>query len=128
MNAKLQEFKKQVDELDLLSQVAQSEDEQNNLLNRRDAQPFDGEWVRVQKAVEQTGKNGEADITVVDEIRELTFKKAYQRTGNGEIAGYVSDDFELLSLAIEADYSDEWLDLLWREYQMGRFPHGDMGV
>ena len=126
MKVTLNEFKSQVAELNLLSQVAQSEDEQNAMLDSRDAQPFDGEWVRVYKAVEQFAKNSEFDTRVVDEIRELTFKKAHQNTGNGEIAGYVSDDFDLLSRAIVADYSDEWLDLLWAEYQTGRFPHGDL--
>jgi hypothetical protein len=126
MKVTLKEFKSQVAELNLLSQVAQSEDEQNAMLDSREAQPFDGEWLRVYKAVEQFAKNSEFDTRVVDEIRELTFKKAHQNTGNGEIAGYVSDDFDLLSRAIAADYSDEWLDLLWAEYQTGMFPHGDL--
>ena len=126
MNIRLQELRQLLTELSLLSDVAQSNDEQCALLDSRDAQPFDDEWVRVHKAVEHEKRASSLNIQIVDEIRELAFKKEYQNTGNGEIAGYVSDDFDLLARAIAVGYSDPWLELLWNEYHAGRFPHGDL--
>ena len=126
MNITLPELKQLLTELSLLSDVAQSDDEQCALLDSRDAQPFDDEWVRVHKAIEQEKRASSLNTAIEDEIRELAFKKAYQNTGNGEIAGYVSDDFDLLARAIAVGYFDPWLNLLWNEYQAGRFPHGDL--
>jgi hypothetical protein len=126
MNIILPELKQILAEISLLSDVAQSYDEQCALLDSRDAQPFDDEWVRVHKAIEQEKRGSSLNTAIEDEIRELAFKKAYQNTGNGEIAGYVSDDFDLLARAIAVGYSDPWLELLLDEYQSGRFPHGDL--
>ncbi|HVF84767.1 MAG TPA: hypothetical protein VM821_02210 [Abditibacteriaceae bacterium] len=130
MNTKLRQFEADVSQLDLLNNVAaSSEDEQNAMLDNRDRKPFDPEWVRVDQAVKQLETNQQLsneDKAAINELRETTFKKTYRVVENGELAGYVSDDFDLIARALIVDYHDAWLDALWMQYQTGNFPHGEL--
>lgn len=130
MNTELSQFKADVAQLDLLNNVAaSSEDEQNAMLDIRDQKEFEVEWLRVNQAVKQREESQQLsaeDKTAIDELREATFKKTYQVTSNGELAGYVSDDFDLIARALVVNYRDSWLDTLWMQYQVGDFPHGDL--
>lgn len=130
MNTKLRRFAEDVSKLNLLGNAStSSEDEQNAMLDNRDRKPFDPEWVRVDKAVKQLELDqqlSDEDKTAIDELRETTFKRTYQVVVNGELAGYVSDDFDLIARALVVDYRDAWLDALWAKYQTGDFPHGGL--
>lgn len=130
MNTKLRQLQHDVSRLALLKNIAaSSEDEQNAMLDKRDQKPFDSDWVKTNKAVKQLEAKqqlSDEDKTTIDELREATFKKTYQVTSNEELAGYVSDDFDLIARALVVDYYDEWLFALWTQYQNGDFPHGDL--
>lgn len=130
MNTKLRQLEADVAQLDLLNNIAaSSEDEQDDMLDVRDYQGFETEWLKVSQAVKQREESqqlSDEDKTAIDELREATFKKTYQVTGNGEISGCVSDDFDLIARALVVDYSDAWLDALWAKYQTGDFPHGGL--
>lgn len=126
MNENFHKFKARVDELDLLGLLTPALEEQNAMLRNRDAEPFDAAWVRAYNAVEEVERGRqlqEESENAIDELREKTFLRALHKTGHDEIAAYVADDFDLLARAVVADYSDDWLDWLWAEYQAGRFPH-----
>ena len=124
------EFNAQVRALDLLGKVDFSDaDVADDLIDARESDPFDSEWMRVYSAIQDIEVEAELQTknVVIDELREWAFKRAHGVSGNAEIAGYVSDDFELLARALQADWSDQWLGALWQEYRAGRFPCGDLG-
>lgn len=59
-------------------------------------------------------------------IREEAYKITYNATKSPELAGYISDDFGLISDALILNYSDEWLNALAKEYIKGRIPHNKL--
>ena len=123
------EFNLQARALDLLSEVDFSDaDFTDAMLDARDGEPFDREWMRCYSAVQDAEVEVELQTknVIIDELREWAFKRAYSISGNAEFAACVSDDFDLLARALQADYSDAWLGALWQFYREGRFPCGDL--
>jgi len=59
-------------------------------------------------------------------IQETVFKKVYEITSNGELAGYVSDDFELFGKAVVIDCKDNWLSAVFEQYCLDIFPTGEI--
>lgn len=110
--------------LDKLSQINYEELDIDDFLDQRDRDPFDSEWVRVYRALEEL-KKGKA----VEDTREIE-KKAYitvcEKAENDELAGYVSDDFGLIVDSKWLGYSDEWLDKLISCYENARIPCGEL--
>ena len=122
-------FSAQVRALDLLGQMDFSDANlADDLLDERERDPFDGEWMRVYSAVQDAEVEGELQTknVTIDELREWAFRRAYDISSHAEIAAYVADDFELIARALQADYSDEWLGALWQTYRAGRFPIGEL--
>lgn len=99
----------------------------DELLNNRDAAVFDVEWIRVYNAVESL-KNSinypEAEKENNAKIREQVFRMLYEFTSDSDLAGYVSDDFGLISDARLLEYTDLWLDKLVAYYEKGVIPSG----
>ena len=124
----ISELSAQVRALNLLSHVDFSGDNADDLLEARESDPFDSEWMRCYGAIQDAEVEAELQKTnvIIDDLREWTFKQAHGISGNAEIAGYVADDFELIARALQADWSDEWLGALWQEYRAGRFPCGEL--
>jgi hypothetical protein len=96
-------------------------------LDERDDSNFDDEWIRVfNKINELEMKNTiKSDLkNSIDRIREVSFKKAYEFTNNADLAGYVSDDMELIAKGILLEYQDKWLAAVYNLYKQKVFPHG----
>ena len=110
--------------LDLLSGLAPNPGEYDRVLAQREEPAFDAEWLRVYAAVQDLEVEGEIQKTnvVIDELSESAYRRVQQLTGNAELAGAVSDDFDLIARAIQVGYADEFLDELWEEYEAGRLP------
>ena len=126
---KVSEFNAQARALDLLGKTDFSDpDLADDLLDNRDGDPFDTQWLRVYSAVQDIEVEGELQTknVAIDELREWAFKRAHGISGNAEIAACVSDDFELIARALQIEYSDEWLGLLWQSYRKGYFPCGEL--
>lgn len=122
-------FSAQARALDLLGKVDFFRpDLADDLLDERESDSFDGEWMRVYSAVQDAEVEGELQTknVTIDELREWAFKRAHGISGHAEIAAAVSDDMELIARALQANYSDEWLGALWQTYREGRFPCGDI--
>lgn len=64
-------------------------------------------------------------LELIDKIREEAFRKTYRLTEESDLAGYVSDDFELFSKAIEWNDYNEWFNGLFERYVLGNFPCGE---
>ena len=126
----ISELSAQARALELLGQLDfKSPQVADDLLDARESRAFDREWIRCLSAVQDIEVEGELQTknVTIDELREWAFKRAYQVSGDAEIAAYVSDDFDLLARALQADYSDPWLAALWQCYRAGQFPCGDLG-
>jgi len=95
----------------------------DELLDARDSNPFDAEWVRVHELVTQHQLDASP---AVDDLRESTFKRAFAITESPDACGYMSDDFGLIADADRAGVSDAWLSALTAAYASGVLPHGEL--
>ncbi|MEE9338015.1 MAG: hypothetical protein V3U87_08050 [Methylococcaceae bacterium] len=99
----------------------------DEILDERDSDPFDSDWMSVSDEIEKIF----IDEEVIDElsiIQELSFKKTYDLTQNGELASYVSDDFELIAKALSIESHNLWISSLLDVYCSGRFPSGEINT
>lgn len=97
----------------------------DELLDLRDAKEFDEKWMEVYKHMECL-RDEIKDRKLINDIRKEAFFKANILSNSSELAGYVSDDFELISEALEIGYNDEWLNGLFNCYLSRTFPCGEM--
>lgn len=95
----------------------------NTLLDLREEAEFDTEWMRVYNMLKQKEVN---DIYKddINTICEKAYLAAYELSNSSDIAGYISDDFELISKAYIVGLNDEWLNALIRSYTEDEFPCG----
>lgn len=99
----------------------------DELLDLRDNKEFDDEWVRVFEKTKEYSIKSEA-VEQINEIRENVFKKIYDFTENSDLAGYISDDFDLMCRAYIVDLNDEWLAKVAHIYNEKRIPSGKILV
>ncbi|HDR9588585.1 hypothetical protein [Burkholderia stabilis] len=94
----------------------------DSALDRRDAGPFDAQWMAAFDATD--GDPGAAiDTPAVDALREKAFKLAFVASGNAGVAACVSDDIELIARSRLSGCIDGWPErILWDAYKDGRFP------
>jgi hypothetical protein len=121
----LESLKSFISEIRFMDYQVFDDEDFDNLLDLREKPDFEAEWLRVYEEIEEQQKMREiaSDVKVlIDTICEMAFKRAYSLTKNSEIAGYVSDDFELLAKAAVLNYQDSWLSALLLSYQNGQFP------
>lgn len=101
----------------------------DELLDNRELAVFDAEWIRVYNAVESL-KNAlnysDAERENNSKLREQVFRMIYEFTNDSDLAGYVSDDFGLISDARLLEYSDLWLDKMIACYEKGSIPCGSL--
>jgi len=99
----------------------------DEILDLRDENPFDAEWVRVDNAIEEK-KNyqgySDKEKQKADQYREAAFKKVYEFSENGELASYISDDFGFIFDSELTGYSDKWLEEMINSYRSLKIPCG----
>lgn len=95
-------------------------------LDERDAEPFDAEWMRVYRELKETTISAEQQ-ELLSEIGKAAFLRTMEVTRSSDLAGYISDDFDLLGRGLIANAADPWLNGLWRSYCEERFPCGELG-
>jgi hypothetical protein len=93
-------------------------------LDQRDAHAgSDSAWADVYKATELSWRDVPAEIyCLVDTIRKEAFLIVSRATAQHEIAGYVSDDFDLLCRCQILGIEHPLLNHLWQAYSCGSFP------
>lgn len=99
------------------------------ILDNRDNNPFDNEWVRVYNDIEElkTEKSyTDEDKKYSSDIREKAFTKIYELSDDGELAEYISDDFGLIADSQIVNYTDIWLENLISCYENATIPSGDL--
>jgi Tfp pilus assembly protein PilV len=111
----------------LLSSDYYSGQQTEALLDLRDADSeFDSTWANLSEQIEdlwQTRGFEDCTSSTLDEIRRTSFMLVSRATTQGEIAGYVSDDLELIVKAKLLAISHPFLDQLWHCYESGCFPY-----
>lgn len=90
------------------------------MLDSREREDFEGEWLRVFHELEDQAVFPDSAIT---EIREIAYKKSFEATNHSELAAFVADDFELFAKSLFIGFDDEWLNALFLSYLHGVFPH-----
>lgn len=99
----------------------------DELLDMRDDEEFDSEWLRVYETLNQVEVEQNEQQTI-DAIREMSFLMAYSLSESSDIASCVSDDFEIICKAYILDYNDPWLNALIISYARGEFPCGKLNM
>lgn len=98
-------------------------------LDRRDSEPFDSEWIRVDKIVsERILHSAERDSieALAEKYRKLFFDKVIRVTGSSDLAAYVSEDIELILTAIGASVSEEFVFLMLDSYKKNNVPESPL--
>jgi len=94
-------------------------------LELRDKPRFADAWMasysRVESAVASLSAGSRSAI---DRIRETAYRETFDLSQSPDLAGYVSDDFGLISEAIVAGIDDPWVEGLLDCYISGRVPGG----
>ena len=97
----------------------------DDLLDMRDSEEFDEEWMRVYEDLSKT-KISEDEKKKINNIREKSFLNAYSLSESSDIASCISDDFEIICKAYITGYNDVWLNSLIISYARGEFPCGNL--
>ncbi len=101
----------------------------DEMLDRRDSEDFENDWLRVFREIELREKLkslSNNDLAELSSIREIAYKKTFSATQHSELAAYVADDFELIGKSLFLDFNDEWLNSLFLCYLQGIFPHSKL--
>ena len=96
------------------------------MLDSRDSEDFENDWMRVFREIELREKLKpltSENLAKIEKIREISYKKTFDSTQNSELAAYVADDFELIAKSLFLDFNNEWLNTLFLCYLQGIFPH-----
>jgi hypothetical protein len=95
----------------------------DELLDMRDDEEFDSEWIRVYNILNKA-KIENYEKKKIDNIREKSFLKVYDLLQSSDIASCVSDDFEIICKAYIICYDDVWINSLIMSYINEKFPCG----
>ena len=97
---------------------------ETRILNNRDKEAFERDWLRVYNdlALLKSNTNMEENVSV----QKHAFMKVNQFIPLSELCGYISDDFELFYIALATGYNDPWLSALGNEYLQHRIPTGKL--
>ncbi|MBC2582743.1 hypothetical protein [Clostridium sp. DJ247] len=124
---KLEKLKELLLAEDLLSEDTFDIDDMELILDNREIDVFDSEWMRNYNIIKQEeGLNNQEIKNLIKSIREISYKITYNETQSSDLAGYISDDFGLIAEALVLNYNDDWLNALAKEYVEDRIPNGNL--
>lgn len=92
-------------------------------LSNRDEPQFESEWLRLFEAVENVQLSAQ-QMATIDRLREGAFNAMFDLSGNSDLSGYVSDDFEVIGKGVASRQSDYFLSGLLKAYVDGTLPGG----
>ena len=112
----------------ILNEECFFEKDLDGILDKRDKQPFDGEWVKAYKQVEAAwGKfNASKKMNSLKEkIRKESFLMTSIATEQHEIVSYVSDDFDLICKHLLLGSKNKFIDELLSIYLKNKLPKSE---
>lgn len=98
------------------------QDVEQSLL-RRDELGFDQNWVRVFEQV-VSRPLPISEQTSLDAVLEMAFKVAFSCCEDTDLAGYISDDFELIGRSVATLWEEPFVASLLATYASGQIPGG----
>ncbi|MCZ7606403.1 MAG: hypothetical protein M5U25_10075 [Planctomycetota bacterium] len=93
------------------------------VLEGRDEKEFEDAWLAAFDALKSLTLSNDKQRQV-DEIREAAFKAVYDATGSDELAGYVSDDFDVIARAALNDEDQCFAGAMLDDYLRALIPGG----
>lgn len=118
-------LKEKIDNNHIFTHSYVKEHSVDTLLDMRDNKEFESEWMRVYNDLSEVEVD-EHDYNEIDTICQKCFLKIYNLYASSEMAGCVSDDFEIICKAYLSGYDDIWLNSLIMAYIKGKFPCGNI--
>ena len=97
----------------------------DQILDLRDEKIFDEKWMEIYNYLKQFRSEFDGN-ELITKIRQEAFLNTIRLSGSSELAGYVSDDFELFGNAVELGYDNKWLNGMFHCYITLRFPCGEI--
>lgn len=97
----------------------------NSLLDIRDRDEFDDDWVKTAEEIQahwEIFENAENLEFTIRDIREQAFQKSFAACGGHEVAGYISDDFEIIAKAAILSLDGSLITQLREAYDQGVIP------
>lgn len=110
--------------LNRLNNINYAELDIDEFLDKRESEPFDSEWMRVYRDIEELKKDKVVDATT--DIEKEAYIIVYEKSEDDELAGYIADDFGLIADSKSLNYSDEWLNKLISCYEKSLIPCGEL--
>lgn len=104
-----------------------SQDEYEQILDKRDMDIFSNKWMDIYKSIHEKIEKDQVDNSSSDILRENVFKIVLANTGNSDLAAYISDDFGLFLDAVQINFNNEWLNSLWITYKENKIPCENIG-
>ena len=101
----------------------------DSCLDIRDQPPFDPQWMQVNEQIEAMAAADPIDeqtVAQISSVAEAAFKTTFKLSASSDLAGYISDDFELIAKALSLGFEHEWLNALLQSYCKGQFPKGEL--
>lgn len=115
--------------LELINQVIFDEIDCDAILDLRDSETFDSNWINLYNQMEQVKlKKGfsEESKRFSDEYRKNAFLQVYNLSQNSDLAACISDDFGLIFDSIQLGVTTPWLDKLIQSYRSSKIPCGNL--
>ncbi|WP_180143052.1 hypothetical protein [Desulfoluna butyratoxydans] len=112
----------------ILSDVCFSNKDFDAILDLRDENPFDQDWITSYKKIEKAWANHNASndlIELIEKVCKESFLVTSQSTDQHEIASYVSDDFDLIAKYLALNVKDSFVSSLLSTYLKDRLPKGE---
>ncbi len=119
----------QMEQREIVPKLCLSTAHIDDMLNDRDASVFDSHWMAAFDRVESKKREiplNDLDKDRVSRVSELAYLQSFECWKSPDIAGYISDDFRLISEALLLGICDVWLSALCLQYFLRTFPYGDL--
>lgn len=123
----LNKLKEKIKNNDIINMSFFADCDVDELLDLRDDDEFDSEWMRVYNILNQINIE-DSEKQIIDSIREKSFLRVYNLSESSDIASCVSDDFEIICKACISGYDDKWLNSLIMSYAKNKFPCGKLEI
>ena len=123
----LNNLKEKIKNNDIINKSFFADYDVDELLDMRDDDEFDSEWMRVYNILNEINIE-DSEKQIIDRIREKSFILVYNLSESSDIASCVSDDFEIICKACISGYDDKWLNSLIMSYVKNKFPCGKLEI
>lgn len=126
MNQAVRTLTERIESGVLLSPATFEDVDLDRVLDQRDDDPFDSEWVRCNEDVQELSDGQAEDSDEIAVLAHRSFLATSEATDHHDVASYVSDDFRLIGEALLTGYDDPWLSGLLVQYTEGTIPAGEI--